>query len=152
MEIERKFLVDRPPENLEQLPKQSLEQAYLSTDPVIRVRRAGDGPDARYVLTVKGKGFLSREEFELPLNGEQYARLLSKAEGNWIAKTRYRIPWDGVTIELDVFAPPFAPLIVAEAEFPDEAAALSFHGPDWFGREVTYDPAYTNAALSRREL
>ena len=152
MEIERRFLVEHMPEKPEQYPKQYLEQAYLSTDPVIRVRQSGDGPEARYVLTCKGEGLLSREEFELPLQPEAYARLLSKAEGNRIAKTRYRIPWEGVTIELDVFAPPFAPLVVAEVEFSSEAAARAFQGPDWFGREVTYDPAYTNAALSKRRL
>ena len=28
---------------------------------------------------------------------------------------------------------------------------MSFCPPDWFGAEVTYDPAYTNAALSVRK-
>ena len=28
--------------------------------------------------------------------------------------------------------------------------ALAFQPPEWFGREVTGDPAYTNANLSRR--
>ncbi|MBQ9347921.1 MAG: CYTH domain-containing protein [Oscillibacter sp.] len=150
MEIERKFLVTRLPEHLERFPCRFLEQAYLSTDPVIRVRRIGGGESDRYVLTVKGDGLLSREEFELPLTEDQYGRLLARAEGNRIGKSRYRIPWEGVTIELDVFAPPFAPLVYAEVEFPDEAAARAFSPPDWFGREVTYAPAYTNAALSRR--
>lgn len=34
MEIERKFLVDVLPEDLESCPVQRLEQAYLSTQPV----------------------------------------------------------------------------------------------------------------------
>ena len=45
---------------------------------------------------------------------------------------------------------PFAPLVLAEVEFPDEAAANDFRPPEWFGEEVTYDPAYTNAAMSRK--
>ena len=146
MEIERKFLVKRLPEDLDRWPKTHLEQAYLSTEPVIRVRRSDDA----YTLTCKGAGLLAREEFELPLTEERYRRLLAKAEGTPIAKDRWRIPFGGYTIELDVFEPPFAPLMEAEVEFPSEAEAAAFQPPDWFGEEVTCDPAYTNAALSRR--
>ena len=64
MEIERKYLIDRLPENLEQYDCQHIEQGYLNTDPVVRVRRDNDD----YYLTYKGKGLLSREEYNLPLN------------------------------------------------------------------------------------
>ncbi|MBR5471862.1 MAG: DUF1653 domain-containing protein [Oscillibacter sp.] len=147
MEIERKFLVRQLPPDLEQYPRQRLEQAYLSRSPVIRVRRM----DAQHVLTVKGKGFLQREEHELQLSEAEYQQLLARAEGRRIVKDRYRIPCGSYVIELDVFAPPFAPLVLAEVEFSTEEDALSFCPPDWFGAEVTYDPAYTNAALSGRE-
>ena len=146
MEIERKFLVETLPEHLEQYPKRRIQQAYLSTDPVVRVRRSGE----EYVLTCKGPGFLSREEQEMPLTAAAYGRLLAKADGTVITKDRWRIPCGPYTIELDVFAQPFAPLVMAEVEFPTEAEALAFQPPEWFGREVTQDSAYTNAALSRR--
>ena len=42
MEIERKFLVRRLPEDMDSYPKHHIEQAYLSTDPVVRVRRLDD--------------------------------------------------------------------------------------------------------------
>ena len=147
MEIERRFLIAQIPD-LSAYSGRRLEQSYISTDPVIRVRRDGD----HYILTCKGKGLLAREEFELPLTPDAYERLQRKTEGNRIVKDRYRIPWGGYVIELDIYAPPFAPLNVAEVEFPDEAAALAFTPPEWFGREITYDPAYTNAALSERKF
>lgn len=146
MEIERKFTVKRLPEDLEQFPKKRLEQAYLCTAPVVRVRRSND----TYWLTYKGVGLLAREEHEFPLTEEAYRHLLSKADGLVIVKTRYCIPYAGYTIELDVFAPPLAPLVVAEVEFPTEAEAAAFQPPEWFDREVTYDPAYSNSNLSRR--
>lgn len=145
MEIERKFLVERLPEGVEQAPRRRIEQAYLCTEPVVRVRRK----DEEYFLTYKGKGLLVREEHDLPLTREAYLHLLPKADGSLIAKDRYLIPFGGYTIELDVFDPPFAPLVMAEVEFPTEEAALAFQPPEWFGKEVTYDPAYSNAALSR---
>ena len=146
MEIERKFLVETLPEGLEQYPKTYIQQAYLSTDPVVRVRRM----DEEYVLTCKGPGLMSREEEEMPLTAEAFGRLLAKADGTVITKDRWRIPCGSYTIELDVFAPPFAPLVVAEVEFPTEESAMAFQPPAWFGREVTRESAYTNATLSRR--
>jgi len=148
MEIERKFLIAELPLNLADYPRSRIEQGYLSTAPVLRVRRR----DEEYFLTYKGPGLMSREEHEFPLTPEAYRHLLAKADGNLIVKERYRIPCGGYTIELDVFAPPLAPLVLAEVEFPGEEEALAFQPPAWFGREVTYDPAYTNAALSRKEL
>ena len=142
MEIERKFLVKHLPEDLEQYPCRRIEQVYLSTTPVIRARRMDDD----YILTCKGKGLLAREEHEMHLDAEEYGELLKRAEGTPIAKNRYLIPFGDHTIELDVFDPPFAPQVELFSE--EEAAACA--APDGLGEEVTCDPAYTNAALSRR--
>ena len=147
MEIERKFLVECLPENLTDYPKKRIEQAYLSTDPVVRVRRSDDS----YYMTYKGRGLLAREEYDLPLTEEAYNHLLAKADGNRITKDRWCIPLGPYTVELDMFDPPFAPLMVAEVEFPSEEAAAAFQPPAWFGQEVTYDPAYTNARLSQQK-
>lgn len=147
MEIERKFLVERLPAAAEDHPHETIAQAYLCTDPVVRVRQKGED----YILTCKGRGLMVREEFELPLTEEAYRHLLAKADGTAIVKERYYLPCGAYTIELDRFGPPFAPLTVAEVEFPTEAEALAFVPPDWFGREVTGDPAYTNAQMSRRK-
>ena len=84
MEIERKFLVAVLPANLEQYPKSRIEQAYLCTEPVLRIRRK----DEAYILTYKGAGFLVREEHEFPLTEVAYLHLLEKADGNRIAKDR----------------------------------------------------------------
>ena len=64
MEIERKFTVKALPENLDSYPFHLIEQAYLNTDPVLRIRRQDD----EYYLTYKGKGLMAREEYNLPLN------------------------------------------------------------------------------------
>lgn len=146
MEIERKFLILRLPEHLDDYPKQRIEQAYLSTDPVVRIRRLDDA----YILTCKGEGLLTREEREMPLSAAAYRRLLPKAEGMVIEKDRFCIPCGPYTIELDVFGGALAPLVLAEVEFPTKEEAAAFEPPDWFGEEVTYDPAYTNAHLSSR--
>jgi adenylate cyclase len=148
MEIERKFTVKKLPENLDSYPCHLIEQAYLNTDPVIRVRRQDD----EYYMTYKGKGLLMREEYNLPLNEVSYYHLREKADGNIISKKRYVIPIrdSSLCVELDIFDKPFAPLIIAEVEFPDKETAEAFAPLDWFDQDVTNDPAYHNSNLSRK--
>lgn len=163
MEIERKFIIKTPPENLESYPFHWIEQAYLCTEPVVRVRRQDD----EYYLTYKGAGLMAREESNLPLNKEAYYHLLLKADGNVISKKRYLIPLDhpGVregfpqppedytlTIEIDVFSAPFDPLILAEVEFFSTEEAEAFSPPDWFGEEVTYCKEYHNSYLAMSDV
>lgn len=125
MEIERKFLVKNIPTNLGNYDFHIIEQAYLCTEPVVRIRKEDDS----YYLTYKGKGFLSREEYNLPLTPDSYSHLLSKADGNIITKKRYLIPYNEFTIELDIFENKFAGMIFAEVEFKDEHTATLFTPP-----------------------
>ena len=145
MEIERKYLIENIPFSLDQFPSRRIRQAYICTDPVIRVRQKDD----EYILTVKGRGMLVREEVEMPLSKNSFDSLYDKKEGIAISKTRYLIPEDhGYTIELDVFDQPYEGFIMAEVEFPGEEEALSYTPPAWFSKEVTTDPRFFNSALS----
>ena len=150
MEIERKFLITELPSDLESYPFHLIEQGYLNTDPVIRVRRQDD----EFYMTYKGKGFLAREEYNLPLNREAYEHLITKADGNIICKKRYLIPIKDTsfTIELDIFEGVFAPFIIAEVEFPSIEEAESFTPPAWFKEDVTEDRHYSNSYLSSVRL
>lgn len=146
MEIERKFLIKELPNNLDSYKFHIIEQAYLTTEPVIRIRRQ----DNDYYMTYKGKGLLSHEEYNLPLTEEAYYTLKSKADGNIISKKRYLIPYKQYTIELDIFDIPFKPLILAEVEFPTEKEAETFIPPKWFDVDVTNNREYYNSNMSRR--
>lgn len=159
MEIERKFTIKSLPEDLTQYVCVHIEQAYLNTHPVVRVRKE----NAEYYLTYKGSGMLAREEITMTLNRESYYHLREKADGCIISKKRYLIPLNNpgfregwptppedysLTIELDVFDPPIAPLIMAEVEFGSKEAAESFLPPDWFDEDVTYCKEYHNSYLA----
>lgn len=147
MEIERKFLVSQIPENLNDYPCRIIEQGYLNTSPVVRVRR--DNND--YYLTYKGKGLMVREEYNLPLTKEAYDHLISKADGNIITKKRYEIPdGSGHIIELDIFEGLFEGTVLAEVEFPTVEEADSYIAPSWFTKDVTTDAAYQNSNMSKR--
>ncbi len=145
MEIERKFLISALPDNLSDYPCHQIEQGYLCTGPVVRIRRQDDS----YILTYKSGGFLSREEYNLPLTKEAYEHLKPKADGIYISKKRYCIPFGKYTIELDVFEGDAAPLILAEVEFPTIEEANAFIPPEWFTEDVTYCERYHNSYISR---
>ena len=148
-EIERKYLIHGLPFQLSDYPCHEIEQAYLNTEPVIRIRRQ----DNDYYLTYKSKGLMVRREENLPLDADSYRHLLKKADGNIITKTRYKMPFDnGLTIEIDVFHGKFQGLILAEVEFPTEDAANAFIPPDYFGEDVTFSSEYHNSTLSRAPL
>ena len=65
-----------------------------------------------------------------------------------IEKTRYLVPFEGHTLEIDVF-PFWRDRAFCECELQSEDEPLPL--PDWLHvyREVTDDPRYTNRALAR---
>ena len=149
MEIERKYLVRKLPENLEQYNKKEIAQGYLCTEPVVRIRRSNDD----YYMTYKGDGLMVREEYNLPLTQDAYDHRRPKIDGLLIAKTRYLIPLDGkLTAELDVFEEDLNGLVIVEVEFNSVEEANAFHAPDWFGEDVTNSGKYHNRYLSQHGL
>ena len=146
-EIERKFLVSAIPDNPG--PGIPILQGYLpltGEDIEVRVRRKGDDT----VLTVKGGHGLDRSEQEVPITAEVFEALWPLTEGHRIEKTRYEIAHGGATIELDEFGGELEGLLMAEVEFDSRQASEGFDGPEWLGRDVTEDTAYSNRALAER--
>ena len=149
MEIERKYLIRHLPAHLrlDSFSCRIIEQGYLNTTPVIRIRKDND----KYELTYKSSGLMVRQEYNLPLNAEAFAHLKEKIDGILIQKRRYLIPLtDKLTIELDVFEGELAPLQLAEVEFETKEEAEHFVPPAWFGEDVTFSSRYHNSTLSKR--
>ncbi len=148
MEIEKKFLLKSMPVNWAFHPHDTMIQGYVSTDPVIRIRKKNDS----HILTVKGKGLMVREEFEMPITAAQFKRLMNKVSDNPVNKTRYYIPiGNGLTAELDVFEGLLDGLVMVEVEFDSVEDAEAFTPPSWFGKEVTEDVRYHNSYLCSLE-
>ena len=148
MEIERKFVLDRLPDDLDGHPHRRIEQGYVAIDPLgteVRLRRMDDDR----TLTVKAGAGLVRVEEALALGAADFDALWPLTRDRRIVKTRYRVPLDdGLTAEVDIYEGALAGLLVAEVEFADEAASEAFAAPDWLGREVTGDDRYANRELA----
>ena len=126
MEIERKFLTKELPFDITAYPCKAITQR-ISPFPTIRIRQS----NADYILTVKGKGHLAREEFELPLSEEEYNRLSLKTEGTPVCKKRYLVPIEeNLTAEVDIYEGELQGLMTTEVEFSSVEAAEKFVAPD----------------------
>ena len=146
-EIERKFLVKTPPVDYTSFDHQHIKQGYLTergSATEIRVREKGG---AFYQTIKRGEG-LVREETEIALTKAQFEALWPLTQGRRLEKTRYLIPYEGHTIELDVYGGTLDSLITAEVEFESVASSASFSPPEWMGREVTEDLHYGNVNLA----
>ena len=146
LEIEKKFLVKTLPD-LESLEKTDILQGYLASPAgdELRIRKMG----SNYLRTHK-RSYPSgyREEIEEFIPHEEFDNLWPQTQGKRIEKTRYKIPYRELIIELDVFSGHHKGLALAEVEFHSEQEADSFSPPEWFGKEVTLDPKYKNANLA----
>ncbi|MFE5912201.1 CYTH domain-containing protein [Streptomyces wedmorensis] len=152
-EIERKFLVATEWLVPTESPSSHLRQAYLSplgSGNEIRVRAKGD---AR-LMTVKAPDEngdpLVRREVEFPIADEVFEQLWVLAGQDRLSKRRWSVPLGGVTAVVDVYEGELAGLRVAEVEFDGVDAARAFEPPEWFGEELTGDPAWSNRELAAR--
>ena len=152
MEIERKWLIDinNIPYNLNDYEHLDIEQAYISFKPTVRIRKI-DNLD-QYILTIKSSSKdngLSRQEYELNISKEEYDNLLTKKEGNILYKTRYKVPFNEYTYEIDIFHNQYEGLGYVEVEFNTIEQAKQFETPSWVLQELTGSKIYTNASLAK---
>jgi len=147
IEIEKKFLLAN--DGWRGLDAGRLyRQGYLNSERgrTVRVRTV----EEHGYLTIKGPavgGIRPEYEYEIPV-ADAVAMLQTLCLRPLIEKRRYCIDFQGFVWEVDEFFGDNQGLMLAEIELP--APDQPFAKPPWIGQEVTDDPRYTNAALSRR--
>lgn len=148
-EIERKFWLSERPDFLQQATPQSIQQGYLAAHTEgneVRLRKTDD----QFTMTVKSGSGLSRDEYEITLQEDQFQALWPATKGVRLRKKRYRHSLSsGLTLEIDEYEEPLRGLLIGEIEFPDEDTAEAFDPPDWLGREVTQYSLFKNKNLTR---
>ncbi len=146
IEIERKFLIS-PSElpDLWEFDSRELIQGYLSSSERNTIRIRISNKEA--FLTIKSKTVgLTRSEFEYSVPYEDAKEMLKLCGDKLVEKTRYFIPNEGHTWELDVFKGKLEGLILAEVELKAEDEKVGL--PQWLGKEVSLDSRYFNSNLS----
>lgn len=147
LEIERKFLLRDLPAEFENHRHELIRQGYAEDG--LRFRQRSDS----YFETRKVGAGLVFEEYEREISREEFETAWPSTVGRRLEKTRTEIPLHGdLVAEVDLFLGVLSGLRYVEVEFDDEASAIAFVPPPWFGREVTHDLRYRNSALVRAGL
>ncbi len=149
-EIERKYLVRTDGWRSGVSSSSSFLQAYIASgkDRSVRVRIM-DGRNAR--LTIKiGRDLFARDEFEYDIPLEDAREMSEQALGVVLEKTRYLVPYEGYTWEVDVYAGAYTGLVVAEVEIASEKEQPAL--PAWIGKEITGDRRYSNVNMAIEDL
>ena len=157
MEIERKWLVQGWPNNMEPCKIITMRQGYITTRPTVRIRSEESNGKTEYILCFKGKATpdgLAREEIESPIDGELFARLERFLGKPLIEKQqrRYDLP-GGLVLEVNqVDAGQPGEFFYAEIEFDTQEQAKAFVPGDlteYLKQEVTGIPGQNMAAYWR---
>ena len=153
IEIERKFVLNAIPGADVLGPGETLRQGYIAEEGDVAVRIRISARAA--TLTVKAGAGLSRTEVDKAISRDEAEALWPHTLGRRIEKTRHRVAHvelgDRIA-EVDVYAGALSGLCTAEVEFDSVDDAATFTPPDWFGREVTGQAGWSNAALARHGL
>lgn len=148
LEIERKFLLKNDDFKKVAFQQKKLQQGYLNSDKnrTVRVRIS----DNQGFITIKGvsnESGTTRFEWEKEIDVEEAKQLLALCEPSIIEKTRFLVKNGTHIFEIDEFFGANNGLLVAEIELNSENEP--FEKPTWLGEEVTGNPIYYNASLSK---
>ena len=148
MEIERKFLVVSHEYRQAAHEQRQIIQGFLNTDPqrTVRVRIY----DSKAYITIKGisnNSGTSRMEWEFEIDTGKARELMELSAEPLIEKKRYLIRVGDHLYEVDEFEGSNEGLVIAELELDHEDE--EFPKPPWLGEEVTGNPKYYNAQLSK---
>ena len=155
-EIERKFLIKYPSEELlslvDEKKRSRIVQTYLvSEDGItsrVRMREYSDG--VKYTKTEKKRiSFISCFEEERVLSEEEYEKELEKADRrrNPIEKQRLLLDFGGHTFEIDLY-PFWNDRAIMEIELSAEDEAFELPSSVEIIRDVTEDVRYKNARIA----
>lgn len=157
-EVERKYLIDleRLLQELDlgEFNRVYLRQGYIALGADGSETRIRSFDDERFELTVKTPGMIERGVRTITISRELFDGMWKQTEGRQTEKTRYYIPYEKYTIELDVYNGHLAGLATAEVEFDgrvDDAhlRATTFTPPNWLGADISEDPRYKNRNLAQ---
>jgi CYTH domain-containing protein len=151
-EIERKYLLERVPEEVLDAPSVVIEQGYLPGDRVVeRIRHVlSPGKEDKWFRTVKAGNGIERLELEEEADAELCRSMWRLTKGHRLRKRRYSVRTaDDRVWAVDEFLDRL--LVLAEIELPTKETNVEM--PPWLNavtdREVTDDQDYANMRLAR---
>jgi len=150
LEIERKFLVANDSWRALSVRSERLRDGLIAASDGRKVRVRLYENHATLTVKTKKEGPARAEfEYEIPVKDAEELITVHCAE-NTLTKTRYYVPHQGFTWEVDVYEGILSGVILAEIEL--ERADVDVPLPDWIGPEVTGDPTYNKINMQKARL
>ncbi len=157
LEIERKYLIERPDENmlarLTKCKKVDIVQTYLQSSDNEERRVRQRGVDGSYIFTLTVKKMLSnltRIETEKRITEREYLNLLNKTDTSLhqVKKSRYCVMENNRYYEIDIY--PFSKKsAICEIELNDENEQINLPPYIKLKREVTDDKRFSNHSIAK---
>lgn len=146
-EIELKFRLKELP-NIDLGIGVPIRQGYFDVLPgaELRIRQMGD----QYFITGKSEGTDTRQECERTWDKGLFEALWPSTSPRRIEKTRYFVPYNGLTLEIDAYHGVLSGLITMECEFQTRNKMLEFALPPYIigAVDVTHLSEYKNKKLA----
>ena len=152
-EIERRFLLRRPPAELAGRAADLRITDHYLPGTRLRLRRI-ESADGGVVLKLgqkfraPGQDALETTMTNLVLNESEYA-LLRTLGGTEVVEDRFIYLDRGRRYAVDLFRGRLEGLVLAEAEFESREWAAALPPPEFAAAEVTHDPRFTGGELAR---
>ena len=144
IEIERKFLVNKIPENI--INTIDIKQYYISINPKM-VQRLRFFNDDKAIISFKERSSsITKHEFEYEIPLLDAKKLISYITAPFITKKRHYIKFDSMQWEVDEFLDKNKGLIVAEIELIKIDQKIKI--PEWVTNEISKDQKYSNFNLA----
>lgn len=149
VEIEIKYLLKNGLPQIDLGTGVYVQQGYLRVgNSEIRIRKMGE----EAFITIKSAGTYRRREWERSLPLDLFEQLWEDTKGHRIEKTRYFVPYETWTLEIDEYHGHLTPrkLVTMEVEFKTEDEIAQFVLPPWAkdAEDVTKDRSYSNSSLA----
>ncbi len=154
IEYEKIYLAKYIPEGTEKLPFVDLLDIYLPSSeehPTLRIRKKNSTYEITKKIPVKGNDSSMQNEFTIPLSSEEFAEL-EQLPGKRVHKHRYLYPYEGKTLEIDVFQDDLEGLVLIDIEFSSESDKdKHFPTPDFCLADLTQEAITAGGKLAGKK-
>jgi CYTH domain-containing protein len=149
-EIEVTYLAAAIPPGLENCEHKRISDTYFPASAPhakLRIRQNGDTFELTKKTQADPNDAGNQQEENMVLTLGEYGALAA-GEGRSVTKTRYFLPYNGLTAEVDIFEGPLAGLVIVEFEFESADAKAAFAMPDFCLADVTQEEFVAGGVLA----
>ena len=141
IEREKTFLAKYIPQDVLACESKDIIDIYIpknQTHPHLRVRKSGEEYEITKKVQVEKDDASTQKEFTIPMTKEEY-NALSVLPGKRVEKRRYYYPYNGKTVEFDVFLGDLSGLVLVDVEFDTAEEKAVFDMPDFCLVDITQE-------------